>query len=193
VTSLSLGDHSGSHVDARYVTLPREGARCHGLPQGNGLCILIAASVRWGGGRSKYFCRRKARTSADRGGNTEFADVRAAYDALDERMKRLVEDLECHHSQINSREKSGFTELSDAEREAFKPVRQRLVRSDPVTGRKSLFLSSHAGNLVIRDNRVTMHRGRPIDASERRDIRQTRLGRASVAIGARAMLAMSFR
>jgi alpha-ketoglutarate-dependent 2,4-dichlorophenoxyacetate dioxygenase len=145
------------------------------------------------------------------GGNTEFADMRAAYEALDERMKRFVEDLVCHHSQIYSREKSGFTELSDAEREAFKPVRQRLVRSHPVTGRKSLFLSSHAGtvegmslpearmllmdltefatrerfvyshvwhvnDLVIWDNRVTMHRGRPFDAGERRDIRQTRLG-----------------
>jgi alpha-ketoglutarate-dependent 2,4-dichlorophenoxyacetate dioxygenase len=151
------------------------------------------------------------------GGNTEFADMRAAYEALDERMKRFVEDLVCHHSQIYSREKSGFTELSDAEREAFKPVRQRLVRSHPVTGRKSLFLSSHAGtvegmslpearmllmdltefatrerfvyshvwhvnDLVIWDNRVTMHRGRPFDAGERRDIRQTRLGSDSATI-----------
>jgi alpha-ketoglutarate-dependent 2,4-dichlorophenoxyacetate dioxygenase len=151
------------------------------------------------------------------GGNTEFADMRAAYDALDERTKRLVEDLVCHHSQIYSREKSGFTELSDAEREAFKPARQRLVRRHPVTGRKSLFLSSHAGivegmslpegrmllmdltefatresfvcahvwranDLVIWDNRVTMHRGRPFDADERRDIRQTRLGGDSVTI-----------
>jgi len=151
------------------------------------------------------------------GGNTEFADMRAAYDALDERMKRLVEDLVCHHSQIYSREKSGFTELSEAERDAFKPVRQRLVRRHPVTGRKSLFLSSHAGtveglsvpegrmllldltefatrerfvyshvwqvnDLVIWDNQVTMHRGRPFDASEPRDIRQTRLGGAGVTI-----------
>jgi alpha-ketoglutarate-dependent 2,4-dichlorophenoxyacetate dioxygenase len=151
------------------------------------------------------------------GANTEFADMRAAYDALDERMKRRVEDLVCHHSQIYSREKSGFTELSDAERKAFKPVRQRLVRRHPVTGRKSLFLSSHAGtvegmslpegrmllmdltefatrerfvyshvwrvnDLVIWDNRVTVHRGRPFDPIERRDIRQTRLGGDSVTI-----------
>jgi alpha-ketoglutarate-dependent 2,4-dichlorophenoxyacetate dioxygenase len=151
------------------------------------------------------------------GGNTEFADMRAAYNALDDRMKRLVEDLVCHHSQIYSREKSGFTELNDTEREAFKPVRQRLVRRHPGTGRKSLFLSSHAGtiegmslpearmllldltefatrerfvyshvwrvnDLVIWDNRVTMHRGRPFDATERRDIRQTRLGGDSVTI-----------
>jgi alpha-ketoglutarate-dependent 2,4-dichlorophenoxyacetate dioxygenase len=145
------------------------------------------------------------------GGNTEFADMRAAYDALDDHTKHLTENLVCHHSQIYSREKSGFTELSDAEREAFKPVRQRLVRRHPVTGRKSLFLSSHAGtvegmslpegrmllldltefatrerfvyshvwklnDLVIWDNQVTMHRGRPFDPAEQRDIRQTRLG-----------------
>ena len=79
------------------------------------------------------------------GGNTEFADMRAAYDALDEGTKAEVEDLVCHHSQIYSREAVGFGEMDAAEREGFKPVRQRLVRTHPVTGRKSLFLSSHAG------------------------------------------------
>jgi len=79
------------------------------------------------------------------GGNTEFADMRAAYDALDERTRSEVEDLVCHHSQIYSREAVGFGELSEDEREFFKPVRQRLVRRHPVTGRKSLFLSAHAG------------------------------------------------
>jgi alpha-ketoglutarate-dependent 2,4-dichlorophenoxyacetate dioxygenase len=79
------------------------------------------------------------------GGNTEFADMRAAYDALDDRTRREVEGLVCLHSQIYSREAVGFGEMTDEEREAFKPVRQRLVRRHPVTGRKSLFLSSHAG------------------------------------------------
>lgn len=79
------------------------------------------------------------------GGNTEFADMRAAYDALDDRTKLEVADLVCHHSQIYSREAVGFADLSAAEREAFAPVRQRLVRRHPVTGRKSLFLSAHAG------------------------------------------------
>ena len=68
------------------------------------------------------------------GGSTEFADMRAAYDALDERWRREVEDLVCLHSQMYSREKIGFSELSDPEREAFKPVRQRLVRRPPVPG-----------------------------------------------------------
>jgi len=144
------------------------------------------------------------------GGRTEFADMRAAYDALDERTKTEVEDLVCLHSQIYSREAVGFAEMNDQERAEFKPVRQRLVRTHPVTGRKSLFLSAHAGriegwsvpearmflrdlvehatqpqfvyshawqlgDMVVWDNRVTMHRGRRFDPAEPRDVRQTRL------------------
>ena len=82
------------------------------------------------------------------GANTEFADMRAAYDALDERTKAEVENLICEHSLIYSREAIGFTDLTEDEIAAFKPVRQRLVRIHPVTGRKSLFLSSHAGAIV---------------------------------------------
>lgn len=79
------------------------------------------------------------------GANTEFADMRAAYDALDARTKAEVEDLVCLHSLMYSRQAIGFTDLAEEEITAFKPVRQRLVRTHPVTGRKSLFLSSHAG------------------------------------------------
>lgn len=145
------------------------------------------------------------------GANTEFADMRAAYDALDDRTKAEIEDLVCEHSLIFSREAIGFTELTDQERAAFRPVRQRLVRTHPVTGRKSLFLSSHAGtiegwtipearmflrdltefatkdrfayshewrvgDLVVWDNRTTLHRARRFDRSEVRDVRRTTLG-----------------
>ena len=144
------------------------------------------------------------------GANTQFADMRAAYDALDVRTKAEVEDLVCEHSLIYSREAIGFTDLTDEEREAFRPVRQRLVRTHPVTGRKSLFLSSHAGtivgwtipearmflrdltehatqrefvyshewklhDLVIWDNRTTVHRARRFDRNEVRDVRRTTL------------------
>ena len=144
------------------------------------------------------------------GGNTEFADMRAAYDALDARTKQEVENLICLHSLIYSRESIGFTELTDDERASFKPVRQRLVRVHPVTGRKSLFLSAHAGaiegwtvpearmflrdltehatqrqfvyshawkpgDVVVWDNRATMHRGRRFDRDEIRDVRRTTL------------------
>jgi alpha-ketoglutarate-dependent 2,4-dichlorophenoxyacetate dioxygenase len=144
------------------------------------------------------------------GANTDFADMRAAYDALDERTKAEVEDLVCEHSLAFSREAIGFTDLTPEERTAFRPVRQRLVRTHPVTGRKSLFLSAHAGtiegrsipearmflrdltefatherfvyshewrlnDLVIWDNRTTMHRARRFDRNEVRDVRRTTL------------------
>lgn len=89
-----------------------------------------------------------ARTVATQGGNTEFADMRAAYDALDEGMRAVVEGLICEHSLLYSRGSMGFTELTESERAAFKPVYQRLVRTHPVTGRKLLFLSSHIGAIV---------------------------------------------
>ncbi|MCB1717420.1 MAG: TauD/TfdA family dioxygenase [Candidatus Competibacteraceae bacterium] len=82
------------------------------------------------------------------GGNTEFADMRAAYDALDEAGKAEIEDLICEHSLMHSRGLLGFSDWSEAERKTFAPVRQRLVRTHPVTGRKSLYLSSHAGSIV---------------------------------------------
>src|SRR5580700_94949 len=82
------------------------------------------------------------------GANTEFADMRAAYDALDDRTKAEIEDLVCEHSLMYSRGSLGFTELSDEERQMFKPVRQRLVRTHPVTGRKSLYLSAHIGSII---------------------------------------------
>src|SRR5215470_11693512 len=143
------------------------------------------------------------------GGNTEFADMRAAYDALDAATKAEIEDLVCEHSLIYSRGQLGFTEFLPNERVAMRPVRQRLVRTHPVTGRKSLFLASHIGtivgwpqpeamafvrdliehatqeqfvyvhkwrphDLVIWDNRTTMHRVRRFDdLSIVRDVRRT--------------------
>jgi alpha-ketoglutarate-dependent 2,4-dichlorophenoxyacetate dioxygenase len=82
------------------------------------------------------------------GGNTEFADMRAAYDALDADTRALVEDLVCEHSLMYSRGSLGMLEYSDEERAMFRPVRQRLVRTHPVSGRRSLYLSSHAGAVI---------------------------------------------
>jgi alpha-ketoglutarate-dependent 2,4-dichlorophenoxyacetate dioxygenase len=86
-----------------------------------------------------------ARVVPSSGGNTEFADMRAAYDALDDETRTLVADLVCEHSQIHSRGTLGFTDFTDEERRKWAPVPQRLVRRHPVTGRRSLFLSAHAG------------------------------------------------
>ena len=88
-----------------------------------------------------------ARKIPKTGGNTEFADMRAAYDALDDEAKDEIEDLISEHSLLYSRAILGFTDFTTEERETFRPVRQRLVRTHPVTGRKSLFLSSHAGTI----------------------------------------------
>ena len=145
-----------------------------------------------------------------KGGDTQFADMRAAYDALDEETKELVEGMVCEHSQMYSRQQIGFLDFTDEERARFAPVRQCMVRVHPVTGRKSLYLSSHAGSivgwpvpeargflrdliehatqrefvythkwrlgdLVMWDNRQTMHRARPFPAHEPRDMRRTTL------------------
>ena len=82
------------------------------------------------------------------GGATGFADMRAAYDALDERTKSGINDLVCEHSLLFSRGRLGFDELSDEEKKNFKPALQTLVRIHPETGRRSLFLSAHAGGII---------------------------------------------
>jgi alpha-ketoglutarate-dependent 2,4-dichlorophenoxyacetate dioxygenase len=82
------------------------------------------------------------------GGNTEFADMRAAYDALDAATKAEIENLVTEHSLLFSRGQLGFTDFTAEERVKFAPVRQRLVRTNPATGRKSVFLSSHVGGIV---------------------------------------------
>lgn len=122
-----------------------------------------------------------ARVLPSRGGDTEFADMRAAWDTLDPADQALVQDLVCEHSQIYSRGVLGFTQFTEAERAKWAPVPQRLVRRHPVTGRRSLYLSAHAGTIVgwpvpearalLRDltehatqrERVHVHRWRPAD------------------------------
>jgi len=89
-----------------------------------------------------------ARILPKKDGNTEFADMRAAYDALDDETRELCRDLVCMHSQIYSRGTLGFSEWTDDERARNQPVPQRLVRRHPGSGRRSLFLSAHAGEIV---------------------------------------------
>jgi len=148
------------------------------------------------------------RIVVDKGGNTEFADMRAAYDALDDKTKALCEPLVCEHSLMYSRGALGFPDFTEDERAMFRPVRQALVRTHPKSGRKSLYLASHAGtiigwpvpearaflrdlnedatrpenvyvhkwrqfDLVMWDNRQTMHRVRRFDDSKVRDMRRT--------------------
>ena len=142
------------------------------------------------------------------GGETEFADMRAAYDALPASKQAALAPLVAVHSIETSRAAIGFTDFTAEERAALPAARQPLVRTHPGSGRKSLYLAAHAGaiegiptpegrmllldltehatqpqfvyrhtwnagDLVIWDNRCTMHRGRDFDPTERRDMRRT--------------------
>jgi alpha-ketoglutarate-dependent 2,4-dichlorophenoxyacetate dioxygenase len=139
-----------------------------------------------------------ARSIPPIGGHTEFADERAAYDALPEATKRRLDSLVAEHSIFTSRARLGFSNFSDEERQGLPPAPQVLVRTIPESGRKALYLASHAGrilgmpeaegralidelvahatqrqfvythrwrvhDLVIWDNRCTMHRGADFD------------------------------
>ncbi|TCZ66193.1 TauD/TfdA dioxygenase family protein [Roseicella aquatilis] len=152
-----------------------------------------------------------ARVVPPEGGETEFADMRAAWDALPEKTRAQVKELVTEHSLIYSRGQLGFEDYTEEEKQAFAPVRQRLVRWHPGSGRHSLYLSSHIGqilgmprpeammlirnltefatqrqfvyahpwkqwDLVMWDNRSTMHRARPFeDHRYPRDMRRVTL------------------
>jgi alpha-ketoglutarate-dependent 2,4-dichlorophenoxyacetate dioxygenase len=139
--------------------------------------------------------------------DTEYADMRAAYDALPAELKATCEGLRAHHSIAYSRQTLGF-EFSETERDALKGAVHPLIRTLPRSGRRSLYVASHAsrivdwpvpegrlllrdliehatqrqfvyrhswrvGDLVIWDNRATMHRGLPYDDSRhRRELRR---------------------
>src|SRR5882762_10386488 len=81
-------------------------------------------------------------------GETEFADMRAAYDALPEATKHAIEELIALHDIAWSRAQLGFTELLFGEKDVLPPVPQRLVRRHPGSGRKSLYLAAHASAIV---------------------------------------------
>ena len=89
-----------------------------------------------------------ARVVPGHGGDTGFADMRAAYDALDATTKAEIEDLITEHSIAFSRGVLGFDDYGEGNADKVRPVRHRLVRTHPVTGRKSLYLSAHIGGIV---------------------------------------------
>ena len=82
------------------------------------------------------------------GGNTQYADMHAAYDALDAKTLTDISDLQCEHSLLYSRARLGMAEFTEQEKADFAPVTQPLVRTHPSTKRKSLFLSSHIGSVI---------------------------------------------
>ena len=141
------------------------------------------------------------------GGETEFADMRAAWDRLDSELQTEVFDLIARHSLLYSRALLGFEAFSDEERVRYEPVPQRLVRRIPGSGRLALYLAAHIGaidemirpeamvlvrelmehatqpalvyrhqwqadDLVIWDNRCTMHRATRVAPDVVRDMRR---------------------
>jgi alpha-ketoglutarate-dependent 2,4-dichlorophenoxyacetate dioxygenase len=156
---------------------------------------------------SMLYAHRVPRPGPLGDGETEFADLRAAYDALPAATKAEIADLVALHDIAWSRAQLGFTELLFGEKDVLPPVPQRLVRVHPGSKRKTLYLAAHAseivgwplpdgrlllrdliehatrpefvyrhawreGDLVIWDNRCTMHRGRAFDEREVRDLRR---------------------
>jgi alpha-ketoglutarate-dependent 2,4-dichlorophenoxyacetate dioxygenase len=143
------------------------------------------------------------------GGDTEFADTRAAYDALPDAMQRRLEGLVAEHSLWHSRAKLGGYVPTEDERKSYPSARHKVVRRHPGSGRNALYIAAHAsyilgmpidegqallaelmevatqpqfvyrhkwrvGDLVIWDNRCTMHRATPFDATDHvRDLRRT--------------------
>jgi len=139
-----------------------------------------------------------ARVVPPEGGETEFCDMRAAWEALPEALRQRVEGRVAWHSLAHSRAKTGYGEFTEAERDEVPPVPQAMVRTHPATGRRALYVGSHAfrvdgladdearrlvaelvdfataperifvhrwqaGDLVMWDNRMVVHRGRPWD------------------------------
>jgi len=157
---------------------------------------------------SGYASLLYARSVAPIGGHTEFADLRAACDALPAEKRARLQGLVARHSLLYSRRRLGFTEFTPEEQAAFAPVRRPLVRRIPESGRESLYIASHigaiegmadgeaeallaeliahatqrqfvythrwrVGDLVMWDNRCTMHRGTDYeDTRWQRDLRR---------------------
>ncbi|HEU0075181.1 MAG TPA: TauD/TfdA family dioxygenase [Dehalococcoidia bacterium] len=149
-----------------------------------------------------------ARVVPEVGGDTEFCDLRAAYDSLPDALKDQIEGLEAHHSVMHSRAFLGFDDFTPEEAARLEGAVHPLVHTIPGSGRKSLYIASHAskiidwpvpdgrllllelrdhavqkenrykhewtvGDLVIWDNRCTMHRGLPYeDTKYRRELRR---------------------
>jgi alpha-ketoglutarate-dependent 2,4-dichlorophenoxyacetate dioxygenase len=88
------------------------------------------------------------RTVAPVGGHTEFADQRAAYDALSGAMKQRLAGLVAEHCIATSRQRSGFANFTEEEKHRLPPVPQALVRTIPQNGRKTLYVASHAGRIL---------------------------------------------
>lgn len=86
--------------------------------------------------------------NANECGQTQFASLRAAYDALPEERKQFLDSKAAIHHYAYSRRNDGFTLTNKAEDERFPPVQQAIIRANPANGRKALFVGSHASHIA---------------------------------------------
>jgi alpha-ketoglutarate-dependent 2,4-dichlorophenoxyacetate dioxygenase len=164
--------------------------------------------------RASYSILR-ARVVPPSGSDTQFADMRAAYDALDPALQQKITGLQAEHSLWRSREVLGFTNFTAQEKAQRPPAHHPIAQIHPGSKRPTLYLASHAshvvgwpvaegrlllaelmefatqpqfvyrhqwrvGDVVIWDNRCTMHRGTPFDdATHVRDLRRTTVNEAA--------------
>ncbi|MEW6690347.1 MAG: TauD/TfdA family dioxygenase [Pseudomonadota bacterium] len=131
-----------SNLDADGAIL-KAGDRRRMYALGNRLWHTDASFQDPPGRYSMLFARVVPPVAAD----TEFADLRAAYDALDEDMKNRIANLRAHHSIAYSRETLGFN-FSESEKNQLQGAEQPIVRTNPRTGRRTLYLASHASHII---------------------------------------------
>jgi alpha-ketoglutarate-dependent 2,4-dichlorophenoxyacetate dioxygenase len=196
-----------SNLDADGRVLPRDDRR-NLFNLGNQLWHTDSSFKRIPAKCSLLSARELPPPGPTGGGETQFADLRAAWDALPAARKPELEGLVVEHSIFRSRSQIGFADFNDEIFKQLPPVPQALVRHHPASGRTSLYLASHAshivgwpvekgralieeliafatqpqfvhqhrwtvGDLVMWDNRCTMHRGRPYDDTQRRVLHRT--------------------
>ncbi len=141
------GPHRFQHAelaDISNVTVDGEVAgRDHAKIIGNVANQLWHSDSSFQQPRAKY-SMLSAVVVAGSGGDTEFADLRLAWDALPDWQRELVEPLTAVHYALHSRFLLGDTNYTQAQRDAIAPAHWPLVQTDPRTGRKILFVGIHA-------------------------------------------------
>jgi len=227
-TVLKDRDHQRRHREINYVSnLDPEGRL---LPHDNRVRMYQLGNRLWHTDSSfkkipGRYSLLHARIVPPHGGETEFADLRAAYDALPETMKATLDGLVAPHSLLHSNRQLGLPDFSEEEQIAMPPAPRPLVHRHPGSGRMTLYLASHASHivgwpvpegrvllhdliefatqrefvyrhawrcsdLVMWDNRCTMHRGKAYDeANHHRELRRVMVQDSADSLDAAALLA----
>jgi alpha-ketoglutarate-dependent 2,4-dichlorophenoxyacetate dioxygenase len=214
-------NNAARHGEINYVSNLDEKGRL--LPGDNRIRMYQLANRLWHTDSSfkkipGRYSLLHARVIPPAGGETEFADLRAAYDALPDGMKAKLDGLVAAHSLLHSNRQLGLPDFSAEEQAAMPPAHRPLVFFHPGSKRKTLYLASHAshivgwdvpesrvllndlielatqrefvyrhswqpGDLVMWDNRCTMHRVRAYEEkAHRRELRRVMVQDTTLAL-----------